>query len=110
MDVARWYREWARDFIAYPVPLTMPTVDAARWYRGRYRLPVPYLLLMVMAIGLCIAGIIQNPRTMARPGRCTRPAGSSQSRQIIPTLANARADASIHAAASSFLSQGGRLG
>jgi hypothetical protein len=63
--MARWYREWARDFIAYPVPLTLPRVDAARWYRGRHRLPVPHLLLMVMVIGLCIAGIIQNPRTLA---------------------------------------------
>ena len=43
----------------------MPMVDAARWYRGRYRLPVPHLLLMVMVMGLCIAGIIQNPKTMA---------------------------------------------
>ena len=65
MDVAGWSRNWARDFIAYPVPLTLPRVDAARWYRGRHRLPVPHLVLMVMVIGLCIAGIIQNPGTLA---------------------------------------------
>lgn len=63
-DVSRWYRACTRDSIVYPMPLFMPMVAGARWYRGRTRVPIVYPLLLVLVVGCCVVGIVQNPRTL----------------------------------------------